>query len=315
MLGVDGGGSHTACLIVDGQGREVGAAESGPCNHQLVGVAKAQSALREVIRKATRSAGRPKLAGACLGMAGLDRDEDLRLIREMAGVVLPGVPTEIVHDSDIALAAGTRDRRVGVVLIAGTGSIAVGVDSAGRRVRAGGWGHILGDEGSGYDIARRALNAAARAIDGRSPANALRECLVAAAGVASFEDLTNRIYLDGWSPGQVAALAPAVMAAAEEGVAVALEILAVAAHELALAARVVILSLGMQDQAFDLVLSGGILAGSPRLVNLVSREIVAFAPRAAIALPSRPPAYGAALIALQAVRGAQLPARRCRESE
>jgi len=308
VLGLDGGGSHTVCLIVDGQGREVGAAESGPCNHQLVGVAKAQSALREAIRNALRSAGRPALAAACLGMAGLDREEDLRLVREMAGAVLPGVSVEIAHDSDIALAAGTRGRRVGVVLLAGTGSIAVGVDSAGRRVRAGGWGHILGDEGSGYDIARRALNAATRSIDGRTPSNLLRERLVAAAGVASFEDLANRIYLGGWTPGQVAALAPAVMAAADDGEAVALEILMVAAHELALAVRVVVLSLGMQEQGFDLILSGGILAGSPRVVELVRREIASFAPRAAIALPGHPPAYGAALIALQAVRAASSPA-------
>ncbi len=299
VLGLDGGGSHTICLIVDGEGRELGRAMAGPCNHQSVGLEAATRALAEAVASARRAANDPLLAAACLGMAGLDRDEDLRLIRQMVEPLLPGIPVEVVHDSEVALAAATGGRRFGVIVIAGTGSIAVGFDAGGRRARAGGWGYLLGDEGSGYDIARRGLNAATRADDGRAPATSLTERLVKAADAASFEDLANRIYLDHWTVGQVAALAPAVLAAADEGDAVASEIVTGAANELALAARAVIAKLGMEGLVFDVVLSGGIFRGSPSLVGLVGREVKAFAPRAAVILLQHEPAYGAALIALQ----------------
>jgi N-acetylglucosamine kinase len=310
VLGLDGGGSRTVCLVVDGEGRELGRALAGPCNHQSVGVEAAMAALAEAMASARRAANDPPLAAACLGMAGLDRDEDLRLIRQMVEPLLPGIPVEIVHDADIALAAGTGGRRFGVVVISGTGSIAVGFDAGGRRVRAGGWGHLLGDEGSGYDIARRGLNAAARAYDGRAPATKLVERLVSAAGAASLEDLANRVYLEGWTVGQVAALAPAVLAAADEGDPSALEIVTGAARELALAARAVIANLRMEEQVFDLVLSGGIFKGSLSLVESVGREVREFAPRASVGLPQYEPAYGAALIALQlAQRFSRDPAR------
>jgi N-acetylglucosamine kinase len=301
-IGLDGGGSHTVGLIVDGDGREMGRAQAGPCNHQSVGVEAAQRALAEAITSARRAAHDPPLAAACLGMAGLDRDEDLRLIRQMVEPLLPGVVIEIVHDADIALAAATGGQRHGVVVIAGTGSIAVGVDATGRRARAGGWGHLLGDEGSGYDIARRGLNAATRAYDKRGPATRLTERLVTASGAASLEDLANRVYLDGWTVGQVAALAPVVLAEADAGDALADEIVTRAAHELALAARAVIVALEFEDQAFDLVLSGGLLKGSPRLVDGLRRELRAIAPNASVDLLQNEPAYGAALIALQAAK-------------
>ena len=298
-LGLDGGGSRTLCLVVDGEGRELGRGLAGPCNHQSIGVEAARTALAEAISSARRAATDPPLDAACFSMAGLDRDEDLRLIREMIEPLLPGTPIEIVHDTDIALAAATGGRRFGVAIIAGTGSSAAGFDAAGRRARAGGWGHVLGDEGSGYDIARRGLNAASRARDGRAPATTLIERMVGAAHAATFEDLANRIYLDGWTVGQVAALAPAVVVAAEEGDTVALEIVENAANELALAARAVIAALEMEGQAFDVVLSGGLFQGSSRLVDLVGQGVRAFAPRATVALLQYEPAYGAALIALQ----------------
>jgi N-acetylglucosamine kinase len=284
---------------VDGEGRELGRALAGPCNHQSVGVEAARAALAEAIASARRAASDPPLAAACLGMAGLDRDEDLRLIRQMIEPLLPGIPVEVVHDADVALAAATGGRRFGVVVISGTGSIAMGFDADGRRARAGGWGHLLGDEGSGYDIARRGLSAATRASDGRAPATILIERLMSAAGAASLEDLANRIYLERWTVGQVAALAPAVLAAADEGDAAALEIVKGAASELAAAARAVITNLKLEEQAFDVALSGGIFKGNPTLARRVEQEVKAVAPGASILLPQHEPAYGAALVALQ----------------
>jgi N-acetylglucosamine kinase len=237
-------------------------------------------------------------------MAGLDRAEDEQILRGILDDLLPGIRTRLVHDTEIALVGGTSGKREGVVVIAGTGSIAVGYDGTGRTVRAGGWGHILGDEGSGYQIAQRGVNAATRARDGRGPATSLLESLPKAAGVASLEDLASRIYLEGWTAAQVAALAPVVLDAAAAGDAVARGLVAAAGHELSRAAVAVVRGLGRDEGArFEVVLSGGVFGGSAELVEAVREEINAFAPGADVHLPKKEPVVGAAWLALEVARG------------
>jgi N-acetylglucosamine kinase len=302
VLGLDGGGSNTVCVIVDLAGRVVSRSVAGPCNHQSINLQAARAALDEAIGNARREAGQPTLKAACLGMAGLDRDADLSLIQEMITPLLEGIPYEIVHDADIALAAGTGGRRYGVAVIAGTGSIALGYNAAGCRVRAGGWGHFLGDEGSGYDIAHRGLNAATRSLDGRGPATILAGRLPEASGEGSLEELADRIYLEGWTVGQTAAMAPVVLAAAEAGDTVAGEIVADAVKELSLAARRVIERLGLQEETFPVILSGGIFKSSQHIFEKVREAVNALAPGAEVLLPVHEPAYGAALMALERLR-------------
>jgi N-acetylglucosamine kinase len=234
-------------------------------------------------------------------MAGLDRAEDEQVLMGLLQPLLPEVSLRLVPDFEIALVGGTGGRRGGVIVIAGTGSIAAGHDGTGRTVRAGGWGHLLGDEGSGYQIALRGLNAATRAQDGRGPATTLLESLPAASGAASLDDLASRIYLEGWAVGQVAALAPVVLAAAADGDAIARGIVAAAGHELSRAAVAVIRALG-KDEPLEVVLSGGIFGGSPFLVEAVQEEITAFAPGADVHLPRREPVFGAVWLALEEAR-------------
>jgi N-acetylglucosamine kinase len=303
VLGLDGGGSHTVCVIVAEDQRVVSRAVAGPCNHQSISLQSAQAALVEAVTSARKQAGDPPLNAACLGMAGLDRDADLPLIQGMIAPLFDGVPFEIVHDADIALAAGTEGKKYGVAVIAGTGSIALGYNASGSRARAGGWGHFLGDEGSGYDLAHRGLNAATRAFDGRGPATILSDWFLVASGDSSLEELADRIYLEGWSVGQTALMAPVVMEAAEAGDAVAGRIVANAASELALAAQVVILELGLQDESFPVVLSGGIFTSSPQIFEQVKQAIIDLAPGAQVLLPAHEPAFGAALMALDRLGG------------
>jgi N-acetylglucosamine kinase-like BadF-type ATPase len=300
VLGLDGGGSRTVAVVLDGHESQVGRAVSGPSNHQSVGIEAAQSAVEQAVRIALEAAGNPQLAAACWGMAGLDRPEDERILAGMAQAVLPGVPVDIVHDTRIALAAGTGGKVSGVVIISGTGSCIVGYLPDGRSARAGGWGHMLGDEGSGFDLAHRGLNAASRARDGRGPATTLVERLASAADVADLEALADRIYLENWSAPEIASLAPAVLAAAAEGDAVAGEIVDAAADELALATLTVFRQLQLEEQSLDVVLSGGIFQGSPRLVERLRQAITGFAPNAIATLPAHEPAWGAARLALDA---------------
>lgn len=302
VLGLDGGGSHTLCVVMNGVGEEVSRGVGGPSNHQSVGIETARKELTKAMADARRAAGDPPLAAACWGMAGLDRSEDERMIRRMAEQLLASIPVEVVHDSTIALVGGTGGQRVGVVIIAGTGSIAVGYHSSGKIARSGGWGHLLGDEGSGHYIALRGLNVATRAYDGRGPSTALVDLLPAAANAESLEDLADRVYLDCWTAPEIAALAPIVLFAAEQSDKQAEGIVDDAARELALAARVVIESLGMEDETFEVVLSGSIFQGTPRMVNHIRQELNTVNPHAAVIFPRLEPVIGAGLIALEALK-------------
>jgi len=302
VLGLDGGGSRTVCVVADEDARELGRGLGGASNHQSVGAEAARQAIAEAIAAARRAAGDPPLQAACMGMAGLDRAEDEQILTGLLQPLLPEASLRLVPDFEIALVGGTGGRREGVIVIAGTGSIAAGHNGSGQTARAGGWGHLLGDEGSGYQIALRGLNAATRAQDGRGAATTLLESLPAAVGAASLEDLASRIYLEGWSVGQVAALAPVVLAAAAEGDAIARGVMAAAGHELSRAAVAVIRALG-KEEPLEVVLSGGIFAGSPLLVEAVQEEIGAFVPGAEVHLPRFEPVIGAVWLALEAARG------------
>lgn len=297
FLGVDGGGSKTSAVVVNSAGDVCARGEGGPSNHQSIGVAAAEEGVRTAVEAACSSAGHVSLVHACWGMAGLDREEDARILQAMADRLTPGVPTRMVHDATIALAGGTGGKREGVVLIAGTGSVFVGWHPDGRTARAGGWGHRLGDEGSGHAIALEGLRRATLAIDGRGAESILPQAFARATGVATFTELVNRIYLETWTAPQVAALAPVVVQAASEGDCVGQEVLSHAARELAHGAAVVIQKLGLEEDAFEVILSGGVFQSAERIRTQVQNLIHQTAPQADVRLPRAEPVIGAALLA------------------
>jgi N-acetylglucosamine kinase len=301
VLGLDGGGSRTVCVILNREGKEIGRGVGGPSNHQSVGVEAASQAITDAIQSASENAGKPAITAACWGMAGLDRPEDEQIIQDLAQTILPGIPVEIVHDSTIALVGGTGGKRVGVVIIAGTGSIAVGYHSSGQIARTSGWGHLLGDEGSGYDIALRGLNVATRAYDGRGPATSLVDLLPRAVDLVTLEELASRIYLENWTAPEIAALAPVVLSAAQSGDKPSIQIVEHAASELALAAQVVVDSLDMVSEPLEIILSGGIFQGSAMVVAEIRRVINEAYPHAEVHLPMKEPVIGAGYIALDRV--------------
>lgn len=296
-LGVDGGGTKTVAIVIDSAGRELGRGRAGPSNHHTVGEPPAAANLELAIGEALAQAGIPRVGAACLGIAGSGRPEDARIMERLARPALGDTALSIVNDALIALVAGTGGRRYGVVVIAGTGSIAYGVDASGREWRAGGWGYILGDEGSAYAIARWGLIAALRARDGRGPATTLVERFTARLGLAELEDVPFLIHdLD---VPEMAMLAPLVVAVADEGDTVAHRILAGAGEELALAAQAVIAGLDWAGQPFPVILSGGVFQPGGVVVQMVRERLVASTPQAQVILREREPAWGAALLALQ----------------
>ena len=202
------------------------------------------------------------------------------------------------HDASIAL-AGALACQPGVVVLAGTGAMAFGMNRSGEKRRAGGWGSILGDEGSAYYIGWRALAAACRAYDGRGPETTLITRLMEHLGLGDFTDIVKEIYGKQTLPGKIASLAPLVSRAAKDGDEVAAIILKDAAEELALAASAVIEGLNMQDEAFEIAVSGSVFKAGEHLVTSFSKYLRSTAPHAEIIAPRFEPAMGAVFLALQ----------------
>jgi N-acetylmuramic acid 6-phosphate etherase len=269
ILGIDGGGSHTVALLARrGLGDSnrawtiLGRGEAGPSNLQAVGPAKAFAALEQAVQAAFSTAGMPRnrVAAVCIGLAGVDRAEDRDAIRRWAERVNLARQVEVANDAALLLAAGTPDGW-GLAIIAGTGSIAFARSEDGKTARAGGWGFLLGDEGSGYAIALAGLQAVARAADGRCPATALTERFLSTLGLTQPAELIPTIYRGSLDRPAIAALAPLVLQAADEGDRAASDILNRAAQSLAETAAAAARRLFGDRRALPVALAGGALVG------------------------------------------------------
>jgi N-acetylglucosamine kinase-like BadF-type ATPase len=210
--------------------------------------------------------------------------------------------TLVVNDALVALVAGAGDQP-GVVIVAGTGSIAYGRNADGQAARSGGWGYLLGDEGGGFWIGRAALSAVVRQFDGRGPATQLTDLVLAQMKLGSPTELIYEIYERDIYRHTIAALAPLVQRAMDGGDAVAAEILKRAGAELGSVAASVISRLGMRGHVFPTVLAGGILRGLPWLAADVAARVVEIAPRTEARVLRVEPAVGAVRLALHTARG------------
>ena len=301
VLGIDAGGTKTVCLLADELGVVV-AEERGPgANLQTAGELEVEKVLHQIMETALGDAGK-RPAAICLGIAGVDRDDDLRTVTALMRRISRGSRVLVVNDALIALEAGARNEP-GIVLISGTGSIAYGRNRGGAAARAGGWGHLIGDEGSGYWIGCQALSAVVRAADGRGPETRLTDQVLRHFAVAHAAGLVQVVYNRETSRQSLAALGPVVQQAHDQGDAVATEILERAAEELVLAARSVASRLDMRGEAFPFLLAGTVFRIVPWLVTALSPKLGEVAPRCRIQELTEEPAVGAVSLALAAARG------------
>jgi N-acetylglucosamine kinase len=301
VLGIDAGGTKTVCLLADEQGTVLAEARAGGANLQAAGELEVEKVLHGLMDEALGDRDiRPE--AICLGIAGVDRPEDADAVRGIMRRIGYKTRTLVVNDALIALVAGAGDQ-AGVVLVAGTGSIAYGRDGAGRAARSGGWGYLLGDEGGGFWIGRAALAAVVREFDGRGPATRLTPLVLEQMHLATPSDLIHAVYEGGLHRQAIAGIASVVQRAVDDRDAVAREILDRAAAELASAAASVITRLAMRGEVFPTVLSGGIFRGLPSLVPDVAARVREAAPRSRVELLEVEPATGAVTLALAAARG------------
>jgi len=298
FLGVDGGQSSTYALIGDASGRVLGGGRGGPSNHvgASEGRAKFTGAIQTCLSSACANAGLDaatiRFASACLGFSGGPADKE-SILRE----ILPSDRTIVTHDALIAL-AGATGGEPGVILIAGTGSIAFGRNASGKTARAGGWGYVFGDEGGSFDIVRQALRAALRLEEGWGEPTSLRRMLLNRTGASDVNDLLHRFYTEEFPRPLIAAFAKLVDEAAESGDAIALEILSNAAQELAALASAVRGQLFEQHESVPVAYVGGVFGSAT-----VRAKFVALAGDR-VGPPLHGPAAGALL---EAYRAAGIP--------
>jgi N-acetylglucosamine kinase-like BadF-type ATPase len=301
VLGIDAGGTKTLCLLADAQGAVVSEARGPGANFLASGAQAVEAVLRDVMAAAI--GGRAiQPAAICLGIAGVDREDDGRVVEAIVRRLGPASRILVVNDALIALVAGAGESP-GIVIIAGTGSIVYGRNAAFEAARAGGWGHILGDEGSGYWIGREALAAVVRAADGRGPATRLLDEILGHFQVDDASRLPRVVYDTELPRASVSALGPIVQRACERGDAVAARILERAGEDLAAAAAAVAGRLAMRGDAFPFVLAGGVFRVVPRLAADLPRRLIEIAPRSDVRLLEHEPATGAVHLALADAEG------------
>ncbi|HYF93812.1 MAG TPA: BadF/BadG/BcrA/BcrD ATPase family protein [Symbiobacteriaceae bacterium] len=303
VLGVDGGGTKTVALVINEKGRVLGRGEGGPANYHTAGLSAAAENIQHAASTAIADAGLVKQAfdGAFLALSGIDRPSDRQVMTGVAARLGLNCPVKLEHHAVAAL-AGATGGKPGVVVIAGTGSVAFGEDAYGHRKRAGGYGPLLGDEGSGYDIGRKALIAALRYEDGRSPNTVLAERIKQLFTLDSMTDIINLVYGNP-APLQrteIASLTSLVLEAAREGDGIAREILRVAGRELGLLAAAALRGLQWDEKVpVPVAGSGTVFAAGPLLALPMEQVALSVCPQAVFCQPKHTPAYGAALLALR----------------
>jgi N-acetylmuramic acid 6-phosphate etherase len=285
VIGVDGGATKTvAWLAPRGDGAPpLGVGTAGPGNPRSVGFAEAERQVDLAIASAFADAGlaRRPVTVAGLALAGAGRADERDRIQAWAERI--GIATRVLVTDDVesVLAAGGDGEGSAIALVCGTGTVALGKNAAGAVDRAGGWGYLLGDEGSGYAIATAGLRAAVRAADGRAHRTALTEAFLAHFGVTAPADLVGRIYGPGMTREGIAALAAVVFEAAARD-RTAARIIKAASADLVRLVTTLGGRLGIEPGTFALVMAGSVLVQQPAF-----RASVVAGVRAAGLVPSR----------------------------
>ncbi len=263
FLGIDGGGSKTSCLIGD-ETSILGTGTGGASNVVRVGEAQARESLASAIRQACTVAtlNPSEITSVCVGLAGAARPEISEVVRRIISELVPG-KIKVVGDTVIALEAAFSSGP-GLIVIAGTGSIAYGRNREGQTARAGGWGFAISDEGSGHWIGRTAVAAALGAWD-ENPEQNLRliEVLMKSWRLETIEQLVPAA--NATPPPDFAALFPAVLSLADSGDRIARDVLTQAGTQLANLAGILLRRLFPNAGAVPVAMSGGVFGSSAQV--------------------------------------------------
>jgi N-acetylglucosamine kinase-like BadF-type ATPase len=307
VIGIDGGGTKTAATLADMQGNVLAEEVGTASNFQIIGVEQAAAALFAVAdaccQKAGLSLGQVKTLVAGLTGAGRAADQQRMQKGFESYAQSRGVTFErVVIESDARIALeGAFKGGAGIILICGTGSIAFGKSHSGAVFRVGGWGRILGDEGSGYAIGRDGLNAVTRQLDGRGKKTLLTELVARTFNLRTQEDIITAVYREQFD---VASVAPLVIEAAAQHDVECERILNKATFELTEHVRSLVLMLEAASpertrQKIPLAFIGSVISTESVFTKILEHKITFSLPQISLVKPMAPPSYGAVLLALR----------------
>jgi N-acetylmuramic acid 6-phosphate etherase len=297
VLGIDGGASKTVAILCDADGTMLGRAQVGGSNKQVSGVDATLTTLQQAIEAVFANAQieRQTVAAACFGLSGVDRPADHQLIQNWAEAHQITRWLSVVNDAQLVVAAGTPDG-YGIGLICGTGSIAIGRNIQGQFSRAGGWGYLLGDEGSGYDISLKALRAACQAADGRGTSAMLLAALLQMWELSSADQLIPYVYNQADPRAILAELPPLVSRLALEGEPTCVTILHEAGADLASAVIAAADQIGLRH-TIPLALAGSVVLKTPLLQTAMCETLATRGRPADPVIMVEDPALGAVRLA------------------
>jgi N-acetylglucosamine kinase-like BadF-type ATPase len=262
VIGIDGGGSHTIAFLAERAegGRILGRGEAGPSNAQALGVERAVAALDQAIARAFAAANLQPgtVAGAGLGLAGVDLAESATAIYRWCDRIQIAKHVQVDNDATLLLEAGTPEGW-GLAVIAGTGSIAFARAPDRRFDRSGGWGYLLGDEGSAYALALAGMRAVARASDQCLSPTILTEKILAFMRLKEPLEMIQAVYLGEWDRARIASIAPLVLDACDAGDAIAVSIVQTETMELARTTVAAARKLSLPLNRTPLAVTGGVI--------------------------------------------------------
>lgn len=303
FIGIDGGGTKTEAAAVDGDFRLLASCRGGSTNPYAVTFEDAVSELESLL---DRILSMPELEyytckGICLGMSGIstikEKESVSSFIQEYQLRRGLSFPIAMKSEAEISLMAAL-EREDGILIISGTGSIAFGRTPDGQLFRAGGWGHLLGDEGSGYQIGLQALKAVMKSYDGVLPGTLLTGLIIESLQMSSVSDLKGYIYQPSIGKPEIAGFARQCIEAADAGDEAACSILSEEARELSSTAAALIRQHPQLERS-EVVLTGSVFAHSRLFRDTFRDDLLGRYPSLSFhAEPSgHTPAAGAALLA------------------
>jgi N-acetylglucosamine kinase-like BadF-type ATPase len=302
VIGIDGGGTKTAAVILDCNGRILGTGEGGPSTFGVVPVAMTQTSIARAAREAAAMAGLDSLtfSAAFLGLGNVVSERDRNTVREIAaGLGLADrAMIGVDHDIRIALAGGLSGRP-GMVLIAGTGTSCFGINPAGETWRSGGWGPLIDDEGSSYWLGIQAMRAAVLDYDGRGEQTLITQAISDRLALADMNELMNRLYAAEMTRTEIASLAPLVFDAVERADGVAQALVRRGCQAMAACAQAVARKLGLENGPSELAITGGLTNADEALLAPFRAAVAERLPGCQVKKAELTPATGAALLALE----------------
>lgn len=296
LIGIDGGGTNSRLLACNSNGEVLGHCVGKSTNVESNSKQCVLANLKEIVEQFLRESGCSiqNCQGVCLGTAGVDTEKSRLEVNEIVRQLPFPCRTLIVNDAEIALAAETKGEP-GILLISGTGSIGYAVNREGKDCRVGGYGYLVGDEGSAYWISRKAIQHILREYDRTGEKIRMFEWIGSALGINEIDQLVDFVYQSNKS--EMAKLGLSVVSAFEEGDRTAERIMTGAAQHLSSMAISLGRRLHMDDAQYPLVFSGSMLTRTPWLMDKVTQEVKQAFPLWTSAPLSREAEWGAVYLA------------------